>query len=532
MNLESATVGDIVGRLHELFDADRAGASGDAVLKTAALWEGLGVVADAARTWITAEIDTESRRELGTDGLAYRHGFASGKKLLASTVNISERTAASRVQLGRQIRSHVSLAGLPCPSRFPVVEKAFFAGQIGADTASVICRTLTEVAARTRFTTALEEAEQHLVSVATACMPSPALPHDFADAGAHALPQGDAAEGRFGAAPRLYTVDEIARLAGRVRENLDPDGAEPRDAAKQQLRGFTYPRVGSDGMARGRYALPPLQLGILLAAIDPILSPRTADPSAPEADTGDSGESGPCSATGGPASIDGVCDASESGESGDAAPSAPEVPTAPQDERTFEQKLLDAVMTLIELAAGSPSASLLNGAAPTVNVHVTAHDLEAGRGVGWIDGSTEPVPLGTVAMLQCTGDTIVSVFGARGELLHHGKTQRVATRKQRRALAARDGGCVFPGCGHPPSRCQAHHVIPWVSASFAPGVTDVDNMALLCAFHHSVIHRSAWKLTMIDGTPHITSPSWVDPQRTPRPASRQRAADPWRRDAW
>jgi hypothetical protein len=500
MNLESASVDDIVERLRELFEAERRGASGDAsgdaVLEAAATWERLGVVADAARAWVAAEIDVESRRELGEGGLAYRHGFPTGKKLLASTANVSERTAASRVQLRRQIRSRVSFTGLPGPSRFPVVERAFFAGQIGADTASVICRTLTEVAARTTFNAALDQAESHLVRVAIASMPLPPVGDCDGD------PDGDFARPGPGAAPRLYTVDEIARLAMRIRENLDPDGAEPRDAAKQQLRGFSYPRVGADGVARGRYALPPLQLGILLAAIDPILSPRTADPAATGANT--DGDPGPRAGT------------------SPAAGSA-----LPPDERTYEQKLLDALMILIEQAAGSPSASLLNGAAPTVNVHVTAKDLEAGRGVGWIDGSTEPIPLSTVAMLQCTGDTIVSTFGAHGEILRHGKTQRVATRKQRRALAARDGGCVFPGCSHPPSRCQAHHVIPWVSTSFEPGVTDVDNMALLCAFHHSVIHSSAWRLTMIHGAPHITSPSWIDPRRTPRRAGRQRAGDPW-----
>lgn len=500
MNLQSASVGDIVDRLRELFEAERVSTSTDVLLETAATWERLGVVADAARVWIAAEIDTESRRELGTDGLAHRHGFATGKKLLASSVNISERTAASRIQLGRHVRSHLSLTGLPCPSRFPAVEQAFFAGQIGADTASVICRTLTEVAARTTFNAALDEAEHHLVGVATATMPPPSVDgsvHDQADGDPHgdADPDGETAQVGSDAAPRLYTVDEIARLAIRIRENLDPDGAEPRDAAKQELRGFSYPRVGADGMARGRYALPPLQLGMLLAAVDPILSPRTADPVAPEAQVED-----------------------EQSRSGT---------PAPPDERTDEQKLLDALMTLIEQSAGSSSASLLNGAAPTVNVHVTAADLEAGRGAGWIDGSSEPIPLSTVSMLQCTGDTIVSIFGAHGEILSHGKAHRVATRKQRRALAARDGGCVFPGCSHPPSRCQAHHVIPWVSKSFAPGVTDVDNMALLCAFHHSVIHSSAWQLTMIHGAPHITSPSWIDPRRTPRPAGRRRTADPW-----
>lgn len=197
------------------------------------------------------------------------------------------------------------------------------------------------------------------------------------------------------------------------------------------------------------------------------------------------------------------------------------------DPRTAEQKLLDAVMTLIDMAAASPAASRLNGAAPTVNVHVSLDDLTAGRGVGWIDGSTEPIPISAVNQLQCDGDTVLTVLGREGQVLSHGKTRRLATRRQRRALAARDGGCVMPGCTVPPSRCQAHHVVPWVSHTFLPGRTDIDNLALLCPFHHSTIHTSAWQLEMIHGKPHIRPPIWLDRQRTPRAVGQQRIGRPW-----
>jgi hypothetical protein len=179
------------------------------------------------------------------------------------------------------------------------------------------------------------------------------------------------------------------------------------------------------------------------------------------------------------------------------------------------------------MAAASPAASRLNGAAPTVNVHVTLDDLQSGRGVGWIDGSTEPIPISSINRLRCDGDTIVTLFGHHGEILHHGKTHRLATSRQRRALAARDGGCVIPGCATPPPRCQAHHVTPWVSTNYPPGRTDINNLALLCPFHHSTIHTSAWRLDMLDGKPHVTPPKRHDPQRTPRPAGQQRTGRPW-----
>ncbi|MBF4633423.1 DUF222 domain-containing protein [Agreia pratensis] len=470
MELQDATLGDIAERLHELLSSNRKLVTGDELLTSAHDWEAAGRATDAARVWVAAEIENESRRELDSAGLAYRHGFPTAKKLIAATAHVSERTAGSRMALGRQLRSSLSITGLPVPSSFPAVENALHAGQIGVDAAAIICRTLTEVVPRTGWSDAVDEAEWHLVHAATATI-------------------GDADT------TLRYTVDEIGRLATRIREHLDPDGAEPRDAVKQALRGFSHPRVGTDGMARGKYALPPLQLGVFLAAVDSILSPRTADPEKPLPD-GDENDSD-------------------------------QNRCVPPDLRTSEQKLLDAVMILIEMAASSPAASRLNGAAPTVNVHVTLKDLEEGRGVGWIDGSSEPVPLSTVTMLRCDADIVATLFGDDGQVLNQGKTQRLATRKQRRALAARDGGCVIPGCAVPPSRCQAHHVIPWVSIIFAPGRTDIDNLALLCPFHHATIHTSAWTLEMIRGKPHVRPPDWHDPKRSPVPAGQQRTGRPY-----
>jgi hypothetical protein len=505
MELHEATLGDIAVRLHELLHADRSNVSGDELLKTAHDWEAIGRAVDAARIWVAAQIENESRRELETAALAYRHGFPSAKKLIAATANVSERTAGTRMHLGRQLRSSVSITGLPLPSNFPTVEHAVFAGHIGVDAASMICRTLTEVVSRTGWSKAVDEAERHLVRAANATIGNPAE-------------DGDSATD----AHRRYTIDELGTLATRIREHLDPDGAEPRDAAKQALRGFSHPKVGPDGMARGRYALPPYQLGVLLTAVGSILSPRTADPAAPPIDPADTS----------PADQNTSASTKDNGNGdGDSCGDAPDDGTEPEyvlpDVRTSEQKLLDAIMTLIEMAAASPEASKLNGSAPTVNVHVTLKDLEDGRGAGWIDGSTEPIPMSTINRIRCHGDTLVTLFGDNGEVLRQGKKQRLATGRQRRALAARDGGCVIPGCTAPPSRCQAHHVVPWVSKTYQPGRTDIDNLALLCPFHHAAIHTSAWTLVMINGTPHVKPPDWHDPTRTPIPVGQRRTGRPY-----
>ncbi|MCU1476956.1 MAG: hypothetical protein JWQ64_1649, partial [Subtercola sp.] len=165
-----------------------------------------------------------------------------------------------------------------------------------------------------------------------------------------------------------------------------------------------------------------------------------------------------------------------------------------------------------------------------------------GRGVGWVPGITEPLPASTVQQVLCHADIRTTVFGPAGQVLCQGKKQRLFTAAQVAAMAARDGGCVWPGCDRPPSWCESHHTEPWLSKTHLPGRTDVDRGVLLCHFHHGVVHKTGWTLIMIDGAPHFLPPAWLDWTRTPRPATQQRTrtrlkplrmADlPARREPW
>jgi hypothetical protein len=71
-----------------------------------------------------------------------------------------------------------------------------------------------------------------------------------------------------------------------------------------------------------------------------------------------------------------------------------------------------------------------------------------------------------------------------------GRTQRVATSAQRRALAVRDRGCVMPGCDIPPQQCQIHHLTPWTEG----GATDLPNLVSLCWAHHRQVDLGRWDL--------------------------------------
>lgn len=54
------------------------------------------------------------------------------------------------------------------------------------------------------------------------------------------------------------------------------------------------------------------------------------------------------------------------------------------------------------------------------------------------------------------------------------------------------------------------------------GETAVENMCLVCRFHHQLLHHAHWTVTMIDGRPWFIPPDWVDPERRPVPGGRSR----------
>ena len=77
-------------------------------------------------------------------------------------------------------------------------------------------------------------------------------------------------------------------------------------------------------------------------------------------------------------------------------------------------------------------------------------------------------------------DIYWAITHSTGQILHLGRTRRIATRAQTIALYARDLGCSFPGCDTPPEWTERHHIVPWSEG----GKTDLNNLTLLCSYHH------------------------------------------------
>lgn len=111
----------------------------------------------------------------------------------------------------------------------------------------------------------------------------------------------------------------------------------------------------------------------------------------------------------------------------------------------------------------------------------------------------------TLAVLSCDAVLQSVVLDRSGAVLTLGRQVRTASAAQRRALAARDRGCVIPGCRMPVERTDAHHIRWWSHG----GGTDLENLALLCGRHHDDVHAGIWTLQMIDGVCWAIPPGWM-----------------------
>jgi hypothetical protein len=96
----------------------------------------------------------------------------------------------------------------------------------------------------------------------------------------------------------------------------------------------------------------------------------------------------------------------------------------------------------------------------------------------------------TVLRLLCEASAQVWLRNRDGRTLDLGRTARDASRKQRRALRLRDGGCRFPGCTRQ-THLIPHHVRWWSRR----GRTDLDNLVLLCSAHHRAVHEIGYSIT-------------------------------------
>ena len=278
------------------------------------------------------------------------------------------------------------------------------------------------------------------------------------------------------------TASQLARIISGFR------AAEGMRISQQTKRKVSW-HESEDGMIDFRARLPKDEAALLIAAIDTAKDQFGPPPAKP--DPCRDAEQVPAPGVGVYSTADALLDVARGF-----------LDTAPQD-RSGEDR------TLVVVQVSAEQLGDVRAATPA-DRNVPAGRAQPAEAVCHIAG-VGSVEAGTAQRHACDNPVLGAIIDKHGKVLALGRTRRLVSRAQRRALLLRDKMCRYPGC-HQTRHLKAHHVVPWILG----GRTDLDNLILLCQWHHTAVHEGGvtvtadadgWVFTKPDGR---LCDDWVD----------------------
>ena len=168
-----------------------------------------------------------------------------------------------------------------------------------------------------------------------------------------------------------------------------------------------------------------------------------------------------------------------------AADQIPVMPGSEEDPYPEDARRADALVAICSARiAADPDPDRA-----TVVVHAQLEGLLSGSGGCEIEDGPAIHPE-TARRLLCDARIQTVVEDERGEVIKLGRMRREPPAWMLRQLKHRDRGCRFPGCGTK-RFAQAHHLTWWSRG----GRTELENLALICSFHHKLVHELGWRIT-------------------------------------
>ncbi|MFL6161166.1 MAG: DUF222 domain-containing protein [Jatrophihabitantaceae bacterium] len=249
-------------------------------------------------------------------------------------------------------------------------------------------------------------------------------------------------------------------IAARLVATVDPDGRLTDTADHRRRRGLSLTPL-ADGMHRLTGDLDPACAALATTVLNALSAPRPSDAAGP-------------------------------------------------DERSPAQRRHDALASVCRLALRAGELPRTGGTPATVLITVTAEQVATGTGSARTS-TNQLLPVIDALRLAGQADLALLIQDATGRPLDLYRSRRIASAGQTLALIARDQGCTFPGCTMPPEWSEKHHIRAWKDG----GQTNLDNLCLICDYHHDHHLREGWRIQMRQGQPHWLPPAWKDPEQKP-----------------
>jgi Domain of unknown function (DUF222) len=334
---------------------------------------------------------------------------------------VAEWTLVSRAEASRRVREAADLGerhgltGEPLPPMMAATAAAQRAGRIGAGHVTVIRRFCHQLPGFIDIDTR-EHAEAQLA--------------------------------RLGS---QYRPDQLAALADRLADCLNPDGTYTDDD-RARRRSLTLGRQEADGMSALRGSITPELRATLEAVLAKLAAPGMCNPAD---DT---------------ACVDG----------------APTQHAIDRDARSAAQRQHDGLNAALRAVLASGNLGQHNGLPASIIVTTTLDDLENATGTGLTGGGTV-LPISDVIRLARHAHHFLAVFD-KGEAVALYHTKRLASPGQRIVLYAKDRGCSAPGCDLPGYYCEVHHITDYAQCH----TTNIDGLTFACGPHHRMLRPAGW----------------------------------------
>ncbi|QIK74182.1 HNH endonuclease signature motif containing protein [Nocardioides piscis] len=159
-------------------------------------------------------------------------------------------------------------------------------------------------------------------------------------------------------------------------------------------------------------------------------------------------------------------------------------------QRVPTPRLLGLALTDLLEALPAQVLPAHGGTATTVTVHLDHDQLTAAlerAGVATLE-TGDTITASQARRLACQAKILPAVLGGRSAVLDLGRSRRLHSAAQRKALRIQQHQCQTVGCSVPAAWCETHHPRAWSDG----GTTDLDNAALLCCHHHHRAHDTRY----------------------------------------